>query len=78
MDSEEFWHSQDHRKVRLQSDVARAGSISNNQMIGGKHKNISNRSQGYMASSDPSSTNVASLGYPITPEIISYDEDRGL
>jgi hypothetical protein len=37
-------------------------------MAGGKHKNRSNRSQGYLASSEPSSPNIASPGYPITPE----------
>jgi hypothetical protein len=31
---------------RLQSDIVRAGSTRDNQMVGGKHKNISNRNQG--------------------------------
>ena len=37
-------------------------------MTGGKHKNISNRNQGYLASSEPSSPIIASPGYTITPE----------
>ena len=35
-------------------------------MVGGKHKNISNRNQGYLASSEPNSPTIASLGYTIT------------
>jgi hypothetical protein len=37
-------------------------------MAGVKHKNISNRNQGYLASSDPNSPTIASPGYPNTPE----------
>jgi hypothetical protein len=37
-------------------------------MAGGKHKNISNRKQGYLASSEPNSPNIASPGYNITQE----------
>jgi hypothetical protein len=37
-------------------------------MAGGKHKNISNRNQGYLASSEPHSPTIASLGYTITLE----------
>jgi hypothetical protein len=37
-------------------------------MAGGKHKNISNRNQGYLASSEPSSLTIASPGYTITLE----------
>jgi hypothetical protein len=35
---------------------------------GGKYKNRSNRNQGYLASSEPNSPNIASPGYTITPE----------
>jgi hypothetical protein len=48
--------------------MARAGSTRDNQMVGSKHKNISNRQQGYMASSDPNSPNIAIPGYTITLE----------
>jgi hypothetical protein len=37
-------------------------------MAGGKHKNRSNRNQGYLASSEPNSTTITSPGYTITPE----------
>jgi hypothetical protein len=37
-------------------------------MIGGKHKNRSNRNQGYLASSKPNFPTIASPGYTITPE----------
>jgi hypothetical protein len=36
--------------------------------VGGKNKNISNRNQGYLASSEPNSPTTASPGYTITPE----------
>ena len=37
-------------------------------MAGGKHKNRSNRNQGYLALSEPNSRTIASTGYTITPE----------
>ena len=37
-------------------------------MVGGKHKNINNRNQGYLASSEPNSPIIASSGYNITTE----------
>ena len=37
-------------------------------MAGGKHKNRSNRNQGYLALSEPNSPTIASPGYTITPE----------
>ena len=37
-------------------------------MAGVKHKNISNRNQSYLASSESNSTTIASPGYTITPE----------
>jgi hypothetical protein len=37
-------------------------------MAGNKHKNRSNRSQGYLASSEPNSPTIARPGYTITPE----------
>jgi hypothetical protein len=52
-------------------------------MAGGKHKNISNRNQGYLASLEPNSPTIANPGYAITLEkqdskITSLDDDRGL
>jgi hypothetical protein len=49
--------AQDHRKDRLQSDILRASSTWDNHMAGGKHKNRSNRNQGYLAPSEPNSSN---------------------
>jgi hypothetical protein len=53
-------------------------------MAGGKHKNISNRNQGYLASSEPNSPTIVSPGYTITPEkqdidgkVTSHDDDDG-
>jgi hypothetical protein len=37
-------------------------------MAGGKHKNIRNRNQGYLASSEANSPTIRSPGYTITPE----------
>ena len=37
-------------------------------MVGGKHKDISNRNQGYLASLEPNSPTIASPGYPNTQE----------
>jgi hypothetical protein len=37
-------------------------------MAGGKHKNRSNRNQGYLASSEPNSPTIASPGYTISSE----------
>jgi hypothetical protein len=37
-------------------------------MAGGKHKNTSNRNQGYLASSETNSPTITSPGYTITPE----------
>jgi rRNA-processing protein FCF1 len=37
-------------------------------MAEGKHKNRSNRNQGYLASSEPNSHTITNNGYIITPE----------
>jgi hypothetical protein len=37
-------------------------------MAGGKHKNRSNRNQGYLASSETNSPTISSPGYTIIPE----------
>jgi hypothetical protein len=36
--------------------------------VKGKHKNLTNRNQGYLASSEPSSPTTASPEYPNTPK----------
>jgi hypothetical protein len=50
------------------SKIVRANNIRDIQMAGGKHKSISNRNQGYLASSEPNSPIIASPGYTITLE----------
>jgi hypothetical protein len=54
-------------------------------MVRGMGKNISNRNQGYLASSEPSFSTKVNPHYPNTPEkqdsevkITSHDDDRGL
>jgi hypothetical protein len=37
-------------------------------MAKGKHKKLTNRNKGYLASSDPSTATRARPGYPNTPE----------
>ena len=67
-----FWHiqnhkirgSQAHRKERLQSETARSVNTRDNQMVRGKHKNISNRNQSYLATSESSYPTTASPRYP--------------
>jgi hypothetical protein len=78
--------SQNPRKDRLHPvHIVRAGSTRDNQMAGSKHKSISNRNQGYLASSEQNSPTILSPGYTITPKkqdsdlkITSHDADRGL
>jgi hypothetical protein len=72
-------------KDSLQSDIVKAGSTRENQIAGGKHKTISKRNQGSLASSEPNSLTITSPGYTIIPEktrlrskITSHDGDRGL
>jgi hypothetical protein len=42
-------------------------------ILRGKGKNISNRNEGYLESSEPSSPTIASPGYPKTPEKQDFD-----
>jgi hypothetical protein len=44
-------------------------------MVRGKGKNISNRNQGYLASSEPSSPSTVSPGYPNKPGKQYADRD---
>jgi hypothetical protein len=54
------------RRDKPQSETARPDNSRDNQMVRGKGKNISNRNQGYMASSEPSSPTTVNPGYPNT------------
>jgi hypothetical protein len=57
-----------HRRENPHSETARSANTRDSQMAKGKDKNISNRNQGYLASSEPSSPTTLSPGYPNTPE----------
>ena len=61
------------RRDKPQSETERPANTRDNQMERGKGKNISNRNQGYLASSEPSSPMTASPGYPNTPEKQDFD-----
>jgi hypothetical protein len=50
------------------TERTRTANTRDNQISRGKVKNISNRNQGFWASSEPSSQTTASPGYPNTPE----------
>jgi hypothetical protein len=53
---------------KLQPETARTSNIRDYQMAKDKLKHLTNRNQGYLASSEPSSPTTASPGYPITLE----------
>jgi hypothetical protein len=60
--------TQTYRRDMPQPETKRPVNTTDNQMTRGKCKNISNRNQGYLPSSEPSSTTTASSGYPNTLE----------
>jgi hypothetical protein len=51
--SQEYKYSCEHRSDKTQSETARPDNTRNNQKVGGKGKIVSNRQQGYLASSEP-------------------------
>jgi hypothetical protein len=51
-----------------QSVTARTANTTDNQMVKGECKNVSNRNQGYLVSLEPISPATASPGYPNIPE----------
>ena len=74
---------QTHMRDKLQPETARPTNNRDNQMVKGKHKNLTNRNQGYLASSEPSSPTTESPGYPqhigkarFRFKITSHDADR--
>jgi hypothetical protein len=56
------------RRDKPQSESERPANTRDNQIVRGKGKSISNRNQGYLASSETSSPTTASRGYFNTPE----------
>jgi hypothetical protein len=61
------------RRDKSQSETARPANTRDNQKVKGKSKNISNRNQGHVTSSEHSSPTTNSSGYPNTPEKQDYD-----
>ena len=61
-------YTQTCRRDKPQSETARPANTTDNQMERVKGKNISNRNQGYLASSEPSSPTTVSPGYLNTTE----------
>jgi hypothetical protein len=59
---------QAHRRDKLQLEAVRPTKTRDNHMVKGKHKKKDNKSQGYLASLEPSSPITASPGYPNRPE----------
>ena len=57
-----------HRKFKHQTVTTGPTKARDNQMVKGKHRNVTNRNQGNMAASEPNSPTSASPGYPNTPE----------
>ena len=68
--------SQTHRRGYLQSETARPTNTRDNQMARGKHKNLSNRYQGYLAPLEPTSPTTVSLGYHNTLD--KHDSDLNI
>jgi hypothetical protein len=69
---------------KTQSETAKQTNNRDNQMAKGKHKNISNRNQGYLAPLELSSPTTRP-DYPKSLEkqyldlkITSHDDDRGI
>jgi hypothetical protein len=65
--------SQAHRKDRLQSETARPINTRDKEMVRGKHKNISNRSQCCLATSETRTLTTSIFGYAIKSE--KHDSD---
>lgn len=59
---------QAHRRDKLKPETASPNTTRDNQMVKGSHKNLTNRNQGYVASSEPSSPTTESPGYTNTLE----------
>jgi hypothetical protein len=54
--------TQVYRRDKLQSETVRPTNSTDNQISRDKYENISNRNQGYLASSEPSSPTTVSPG----------------
>ena len=77
--------TQAYRRVKQLSETARPPNTRYNQMVRGQSRNLSNRIQDYLASSEPSSPTKSNVGYPNTIRkarfvfiLTPLDDDRGL
>ena len=59
---------QAYRMDKLKPEAARPTNTRDNQMLKGKCRNLTNRNQGYMSSSEPCPPTTANPGHPNTPE----------
>ena len=66
-DTSSLTGSQAYRRDNLQSEIARSVNTRDNQIVRGKHKNISNRNQYYLTTPEPSLPTTERPGYPKTP-----------
>jgi hypothetical protein len=73
IDTSKTTGSQAHRRDKLQSETAIKTNTRGNRMARGKHNNLSNRNQGYLASLEPCSPTTANPGYPNTPDKQDFD-----
>ena len=79
-----YLRSQAHRREKLQPERARTANNRDNQMETGKSKNITNRKEVYLSSSEPSSFITTNPGYSNKMEKQDSDfkttcpDDRGL
>jgi hypothetical protein len=64
------------RRDKSKSKTARSTNTGDNQMAKGKLKNISNRNQDYLASSEPSSPTTVNPGYP--PKARTHQKSKTL
>jgi hypothetical protein len=60
--------NQNHRRNKLQPETARTSNTRDYQMAKGKCKNLTNRNQDHLVSSDHSTPTTTSPGYPNTPK----------
>jgi hypothetical protein len=59
---------QTHKRNKFQPETARTSNTRDYWIVKGKHKNLTNRNQEYLASSEPSTPTTASPEYPKTPK----------
>jgi hypothetical protein len=57
-----------HRRYKVQPETARPTNSRDKQVVKGRYKNLTNRSQGYLASPEPSCPTTPSPRYPNTPK----------